>query len=455
MRLNRQREAVRTHEGARAKAISPEQALRRSVLSCMLWEDTFYEDGQSVAERIADLVDQCDPEFVAELAIGARNDMKLRHVPLWLARSMARLPHHRKYVDTVLAEVIQRPDELCEFLAMYWKDGKEPIANRVKKGLASAFTKFNAYQLAKWDKDAAIRLRDVMFLCHPTPKDDDQAYVWKQLVDGTLPAPDTWEVGLSAKNEPKKDTWTRLLENRNLGGLALLRNLRGMTEAGVSENLIRDSLHDMSVERILPFRFIAAARYAPHLEDSLEHAMFKCLKSQPMIPGLSVVLLDVSGSMGNKISKKSDLLRIDAACGLAMLMREICEEVVFLTFSARLERIAPRRGFALRDAIVGSQPHSSTYLGASVRAVYSREKVRVKGTYRGHVNFAGQNLSPDRLIALTDEQSHDPVPDPSGVGYMVNVACEKNGVGYGPWTHLDGWSEAVIAWIREYEECGY
>jgi hypothetical protein len=31
----------RTHEGARAATIAPEQALRRSVLACMLWENEF------------------------------------------------------------------------------------------------------------------------------------------------------------------------------------------------------------------------------------------------------------------------------------------------------------------------------------------------------------------------------------------------------------------------------
>jgi hypothetical protein len=47
MRLNvfKPKPGQRTHEGARARIITPEQALRRSVLSCMLWEGEFYEDG--------------------------------------------------------------------------------------------------------------------------------------------------------------------------------------------------------------------------------------------------------------------------------------------------------------------------------------------------------------------------------------------------------------------------
>ena len=42
----------RTHEGTPAVAVSPELALRRSVLACMLWEDEFYEDGVAIAGRI-------------------------------------------------------------------------------------------------------------------------------------------------------------------------------------------------------------------------------------------------------------------------------------------------------------------------------------------------------------------------------------------------------------------
>jgi hypothetical protein len=58
----------------------------------------------------------------------------------------------------------------------------------------------------------------------------------------------------------------------------------------------------------------------------------------------------------------------------------------------------------------------------------------------------------DRIVVITDEQSADRVPTPKGKGYMVNVASAKNGVGYGEWMHIDGWSEAVIEYIRESEQ---
>ena len=77
---------------------------------------------------------------VAALAVEAREQMKLRHAPLLLVREMARHKTHRALVAETLAQVIQRADELAEFVAIYWKDGKPPLSAQVKKGLAQAFT---------------------------------------------------------------------------------------------------------------------------------------------------------------------------------------------------------------------------------------------------------------------------------------------------------------------------
>src|SRR5271167_4008615 len=184
----------RTHEGAPARNLSPELQLRRSVLACLLWESQFYEDGVEIAGRIAELVPKVAGETVAALAVEAREKMKLRHAPLLLVREMARHATHRGLVAETLVRVIQRADELAEFVAIYWADGRAPLSGQVKKGLAAAFTKFDEYALAKYDRASVVRLRDVLFLCHAKPNDAEQATLWKRLIDGQLATPDTWEV---------------------------------------------------------------------------------------------------------------------------------------------------------------------------------------------------------------------------------------------------------------------
>lgn len=422
-------QAPRTHEGAPAKQISPELQLRRSVLACMLWEDQFYEDGVAIAGRIRELVATVPPDRVAALAIEAREKMKLRHAPLLLVREMARLATHRHLVAETLTRVIQRADELSEFVALYWSEGKQPLSAQVKKGLAAAFTRFDEYALAKYTRPTPVKLRDVLFLSHAKPLDAAQAALWKRLVEGQLAVPDTWEVALSSGAD-KREAWERLLSENKLGALALLRNLRNMAEAKVSEQAIREGLARMRTERVLPFRFIAAARYAPQWEPELENAMLRSLEGQPRLCGKTVLLVDVSGSMDAQLSRRSEMRRNDAAYGLAVLLREIAESVSIYTFSDKLVRVPARRGFALRDALHASQPHHGTYLGRALKEI-------------------GEQY--DRLVVITDEQSRDPVPNPSARGYMLNVASYQNGVGYGAWMHIDGWSDSVIEYIRAAE----
>lgn len=431
MRTNLAVKPVYTQEGAKASHISPIEELRRTVMACLLWEDGFYESGEAVADRIKRLVPLCNPLDVAQLAIDARDKQRLRHAPLFLVRELARYPSRFQIADT-LAHVIQRADELAEFLAMYWKDGKKPLAKQVKKGLAKAFLKFDEYALAKYNRDASVKLRDVLFMCHAKPDTDERAALWKRLVDGQLVTPDTWEVALSGGAD-KKEAFTRLLQENKLGYMALLRNLRNMQEVKVDESLVFAALQSGAAKsKALPFRYVAAARAVPAWEPHLDSAMQVAMQGLQKLDGRTIVLVDVSCSMDAKLSSRSDLNRIDAASALAVLVRGLSDSCRVLTFSNQVVEVAPRLGVALIDAIRTSQAHAGTHFGGAMKAINAQ-------------------LDYDRIIVITDEQSADPVGAPKGKGYIINVATEKHGVGYGDWTHISGFSESVVQFIHATE----
>ena len=73
------------------------------------------------------------------------------------------------------------------------------------------------------------------------------------------------------------------------------------------------------------------------------------------------------------------------------------------------------------------------------------------GTFTENAKQLADELGYDRIVIITDEQSHQALSNPKGQGYVINVAAYKNGIGYGKWTHIDGWSEAVVNYITAME----
>ena len=345
---------IATHEGTPARRIPPLAKPERSVLSCLLWEDEFYEDGKTIGERIAALVKEVPAADVARVAVRAKVDMRLRHVPLLLAREMLRSKDGRAAFGGVAETVFGRADDIAEFLALYWKDDKaEPLAKQAKRHVGEAFRRFDEYQLAKYNGGSkAVKLRDALRITRPKPKDAAQAELWRKLVKGELKTPDTWEVELS-KGGDKKAAWTRLLAEDRLGGIATLRNLRNIREAGVEDGLIRQGIARVKAGKLLPINFISAARHNPQFEGELEEEFRDCFAGKPKRAGSTVLLVDVSGSMDGKLSGRGELTRMDVACSLAMIGREVFDRLRVFTFSDRVVEVPGRRGFAaaLRHAV--------------------------------------------------------------------------------------------------------
>ncbi len=161
--------------------------------------------------------------------------------------------------------------------------------------------------------------------------------------------------------------------------------------------------------------------------------MLRCTASLEKLGGKTALLVDHSHSMDQAVSAKSEVTRFEAAAALSMILRETTERCRVFTFANRCVEIPPRKGFAMLEAIRAVRDPVNTMLGAAVRHIYS--------------------VFPecDRIIVVTDEQSADRPPHPQGSGYIINVAGNKNGIAYGPWVSIDGWSEAVLDYIKEYE----
>lgn len=438
--------------GALAAKQSNTALLRRAVLANLLWEDVAYMDGMKVAEEIQRLIPLCPAIDVYNIALEARTMQKLRHTPLFIAVEMCKYPEHKMFVQDLLPQIITRADMLTDFLAIYWKDGKKPIANQAKKGLAKAFHNFNEYKFAKYDRDAAIKLRDVMFLCRPKPENQYEQDLFKKVADRTLATPETWEVLLSTGKD-KKESWTKLISEGKIGGLAMLRNIANMRKANVDKKVINEGLEKLKSSMLMPLDFLKAFRMNPEFGRQIEDAMINSYANLPKLKGKTLFIVDVSGSMGARMSEKSDFSRYDAACAMAMLAANQCEDYEIVctagndyTHTGAHRHIPyPQKGFGIFEQI----REANRNIGYG--GIFTRQCLEWCND-----KFKGQKF--DRIIVFSDSQDCDfperRIPKPFGTyNYICDVSAHTKGVNYkGTWdAEISGFSEHFITFIAAME----
>lgn len=436
--------------GMRGAKESYIQLLRRATLANLLWEDIAYMDGKRVSKEIERLIPLCSPDEVYDLAIEARLKQKLRHTPLFIAVQMCRHDGHRALVSKLLPQIITRADMLTDFLALYWSEGKVTLCHQARKGLAEAFHNFDEYQFAKYDRNAAIKLRDVMFLAHPKARDEKEQELFRKVANRELSIPDTWEVALSSGAD-KKETWERLMAERKLGALALLRNIANMQKAGLKRGDIVDGLKNMRSAMLLPLDFYKAAKKNRAFDRDIEEAMIRTYDHLPKIPGRTLFIVDISGSMDRSISSGSDFTRKEIAGVMAMLASIQCADFELV----------------LTSGDDTTRKHKSIWVKYPIEGFYLVKEIVRASLGKGGIftrqclewceeTFAGETF--DRIIVFSDSQDCDwpdmRTPKPFGRhNYICDVSAHTKGINYeGVWTaEVSGWSEHFLTFIASLE----
>jgi hypothetical protein len=164
---------VVNYENETSFKLTPQLELYTAVATAAL-SDQFYEKAEDRLIRLRELIAVNHPVFVAKLAIYLREQMHLRSVPLVLTVELAKQHSGDNLVSKLTNRVVQRADEITELLAYYAlanerKEVKQlnRLSKQIQKGLSDAFNKFDVYQFAKYNRDAAVKLKDALFLVHP------------------------------------------------------------------------------------------------------------------------------------------------------------------------------------------------------------------------------------------------------------------------------------------------
>jgi hypothetical protein len=447
-----------TYEGAPGYARDAKGELFLLAVATVVGEGTFYEDAVDRDARYEQLVAQValnDPQWMIRFVGWLRDGANMRSASVVAALQAARamvaagVPGSRPMV----ASALQRADEPGEALAYWTSRYGRALPKPVKRGIADAARRlYTEFALLRYDTAShGFRFADVIELTHPAPALPGQGnlFAWalarrherEQPAPATLPmvtanadlraaagldasvlldvdalrsAGMTWEDALSLAKSTvdRARLWTALIPT--MGYMALLRNLRAFDEAGVPDEVaatVAERIADPSQvvrSRQFPFRFLAAYRATMSLRwgPALERALHASLSNVPALPGRTLILVDLSGSMTSSLATaglagahssrsrlngptagaRSQLSRADAAkvFGAALALR--AAEPTLAWFDDASDRVRVPAGVALLP-LVESFPArgGGTSTAHAVRRWYDRH---------------------DRVVIITDEQAH-------------------------------------------------
>ena len=428
------------------------ELLRRVTLANLLFESNYYQSSDTIMKQIEMLVPKVDGQKVIDLALECRFEQKLRHTPLWLLL-LVNDYHKDVSVKDALAKMATRPDMLMDMLGMIKvRKGKLKIPKAIKKGMALAFNNYDEYQLAKYKKsNLELSLVDVINLVHPKPTEKNEKAL-KALVAGTLDTANTWESALSSGAD-KKETFERMINEKSLGSMAILRNIRNMRDAGISRKLIKEAISQVNSQMLFPLHFLAAQRIAPEYTEDINEAMKRCFANYK-ISGTTILAIDVSGSMGNPTSSYSGFNRMDIGMALAALGSYIFEDLI-LVFTAGNDM-----------SRTGAHVVWNNNKGLGVFNDFNniRRKVGGGGIFTRQLTewlkSEGYAKDADRLVVISDSQDIDahygsskkPDTKPFKSSYIIDISTNTHGIKTGVWTaEINGSSDRLFRYIAALE----
>lgn len=322
--------------------MSDKEHLMTAVLNTMFGETKYYGTTDDEIVQLTKTLCKTDPNFVSNLACYARKEFNMRSVSHVLSSVIAR--EASTYTRRTLRGVVNRPDDITEIMACYASMYGKPFPNALKKGIAEVFQKFDEYQIAKYNGGSKeFKFKDVLRIVHPTPESKEVEVLFGKIINDQLETPYTWETELSSRGN-NKDVWNELIASSKVGYMALLRNLRNIIKSGADITPVLDIISNptnIKKSKQLPFRFFSAYRtlesehlITPEIHRALETAINASIDNLEKLLGRTLIAVDVSGSMGNKISYKSDIRCADIASLFGAMAHKLCEDATVCYFEA-------------------------------------------------------------------------------------------------------------------------
>jgi TROVE domain len=429
----------------------------------------FTGQAKLILEAATDVARSKTPRDLLAIAHWLRVEGHCRQTPLILLAIAAKEGATRADVRKYAPKIIRRADELAGAYAAYRYIFGKPIPSALLKGIRDAFGNFDEYQLIKYNqpgntpsmKDVLLQMPDrkpgrpvsrgmAEFLINGSVVDKNGVdhgesaplvanYLRfldaakggefnQEMLEMADEARVTWEVLVSLFGN-KREVWENVLPR--MGYMAILRNARNLSQAGVDTAKISERLTDRKAilrSKQYPFRFLSASKemaVAPGLTpnvrsailDAISLALDTSVENVGRITGSTLVLVDVSGSMTwAKPSAKSKLNLKEVAGCISGVLAKACDDAFVYSWASTFELLNIRKNDSVSNII-------DKVMRANVGGGTLAYKPLVDATRNG--------LYADRIVLLSDMQCYHP-----GAGnFQAALNDYKSKVNRNVWLH--------------------
>lgn len=330
--------------GGKAYALSDKAALAQFAMTGT-FNGTFYASAENQLQKTLDMAAKVPTEFLAKLAVYARQNGLMKDMPAVLAAVVA--GRDSDTLSKIFNKVIDNPKMLRNFVQVIRSGavGRKSLGTRPKKLIQNYLESLTDDQLFRSDIGNDPSMKDIVKLVHPKPSSKTRSALYGYILDKEYNAKqlpklvrefESFKKDMSGDipNVPfqmltalplKPQHWKKIAENATWNQTRMNLNTfarHGVFDSAELTKLVASKLQDedqVTRAKVFPYQLFTTYQNVDSTVPSkvslaLQKAADLALSNVPDIDGQVYVMVDTSGSMSSPITGRRGSVSTKTTC---------------------------------------------------------------------------------------------------------------------------------------------
>lgn len=365
--------------GGNAYSLSDKAALAQLAMTGC-FNGTYYVSDKEQLTKTLELANKLPPEFVAKLAVYARQKGLMKDMPAVLAAVVA--GKDSVLLGQIFSRVIDSPKMLRNFVQVIRSGatGRKSLGTSPKRLIQNYLESLNDEQLFKADVGNDPSLQDIIKLVHPKPSNKARSALYGYLLDKEYNKRDLCQLAKEFEKFKKElggeipdvpfqmltalpltdSHWSQIADNATWNQIRMNLNTFARHDVLKDKSLVKKlasklaDAEQVKRAKVFPYQLFTAfqnvdASIPVELTNALQDAAEVSLDNIPDFDGKVYVMVDTSGSMSSpvtghrgSVTTKMRCIDVAALVAAAIMRKNPNTEVIPFDTSVHSHRLNPR-----------------------------------------------------------------------------------------------------------------